>query len=95
MRVKKEPKTIVKVMYYLGIFKVYHNGDGYGVIGRYWNPLFWLQFIVLFFISTLLSGAIETWKEKHDLGLGIDPWFKEHPEELEYWFPGQEKKGNM
>ena len=66
--------------------RVYKDGDGHGFVWRWWNPVAWVFVPLVIIGSVLMQGIPDTMKYKHDLGLGMKPWFIEHPEKLE-WLP--------
>lgn len=66
------------------VIRVYRNGDGYGFVWRWWNPLAWIIVPLMIAYAVLLQGVPETIRGKHDVGLGLSPWFIEHPERLEW-----------
>lgn len=68
------------------MIRVYKDGDGTGFVWRWWNPLTWAVFPVLFIFAVVMQGLPETLKDKHYIGVGMKPWFLQHPERLE-WLP--------
>lgn len=74
-----------KIMYYTGSIRYYYNGDGLGMVWRYWHPLAWVFIPVLFILLGFLEGFPRTWERKSDMGIGLDPYFEKNPEKLE-WF---------
>lgn len=64
--------------------RFYRNGDGAGLLWHWWHPLAWVAAPLLFAASVGLAGAPETWRNRHELGLRMNPWFVEHPERLEW-----------
>lgn len=80
----KQMKPLMKFFYYTGCIKLYKNGDVIGFVWRWWHPLCIAVVPVLFLCSIILVGVMETFKYKHDLGVGVDPFFKRNPEKLEW-----------
>lgn len=76
--------TLGKAFFYLRVIRVYRNGDGFGFVWRWWNPISWLFAPVLFAISSVLEGVPHTWEDRHNIGIGMDPYFIDHPEQLEW-----------
>lgn len=68
----------------LRMVRIYKNGDTHGFVWRYWHPLVWVALPLLFVANALCYGIPETWKNKHELGVGMNPWFVKHPERLEW-----------
>lgn len=64
--------------------RIYKNGDTHGFVWRYRNPLVWPTLPLLFVANVLAYGIPETWKNKHEIGIGMNPWFVKHPERLEW-----------
>lgn len=62
--------------------RFYHNGDGAGLVWNWWHPLAWLFAPLSVIISIVAIGAPETWRYRHDIGIGMNPYFKKHPERL-------------
>lgn len=75
---------IGKALRNLYIAKFYHNGDGAGFIWNWFNPLSWIVSPLLFIIYIFVEGYPKTIKNKHDIGFGMDPYFVEHPDEIEW-----------
>lgn len=77
-------KVAGKIIYHSGAARFYYDGDGLGFVWNWWHPLTWFMAPILLMIHVVLEGVIEAWKYKHDLGIGMKPWFKENPERLEW-----------
>lgn len=73
-----------RTVWALRMIRVYKNGGGRGLVWRYWNPLVWVALPLLLVANVLCYGIPETWKNKHELGVGMNPWFVKHPEQLEW-----------
>jgi len=73
-----------RVMYATGSMRTYENGDAIGFVWRWWHPIAWILCPLCLIINVLIYGILQTWEEKHRLGLCMDPWFKEHPEKLKW-----------
>jgi hypothetical protein len=80
-------KPLAKIILRLRIAKFYKNGSGFGFVWNWFNPLSWLVAPILFLTNTILFGIIETWKYRHEVGIGLDPFFKKYPEKLEWVKP--------
>lgn len=70
----------------LWVIRVYKDGDGFGFVWRWLNPLTWLLAPVFILYAVLMQGVPETLANLHYVGIGINPWFIERPERLE-WIP--------
>ena len=68
------------------VIRIYRDGDGHGFVWRWWNPLTWLIAPLAIAFVILMQGIPQTITNKHDVGVGMKPWFVEHPERLE-WLP--------
>jgi hypothetical protein len=75
-------KPIAKIILWARIFRFYKNGSGFGFVWNWINPLSWIFAPTIFLTSCVLYGTIETWKERHSIGFGIDPYFKSNPSKL-------------
>ena len=74
-----------RVLYHTGCMRMYHDGDGVGWVWRWYHPLVWVFAPLAFILSVVNAGYPITWKDRHELGFGMNPYFVEHPEEL-IWF---------
>jgi hypothetical protein len=79
---KREMKILGKFLYYSGSAKFYYDGDGLGFVWRWYHPFAWIFVPLLFSIQALLVGVPNTWKYRHGLGIGMNPFFKKNPEKL-------------
>ena len=75
-------KPLAKFVLWSRICRFYKNGSGFGFVWNWINPLSWIIAPIIFLTHTILYGILETWKYRHNVGLGIDPYFKKHPEKL-------------
>lgn len=66
--------------------RVYKDGDAHGFVWRLWNPATWILAPCTIMLSILMQGIPETFRDMHELGFGMKPWFIKHPERLE-WLP--------
>lgn len=67
-----------------GAMRCYRDGSTIGFVWRTWHPLAWILGPIMFLAYGLISGFPEAWRYRHDIGFGMKPWFKEHPERLEW-----------
>jgi hypothetical protein len=82
MRDKLAP--IGRVIHATGAARFYHDGDGAGFVWRAWHPLAWLCAPILFGAHCVVAGVPDTVRNRHDVGFGMKPWFRLHPERLEW-----------
>jgi hypothetical protein len=75
-------KPLAKIILWLRIAKFYKNGSGFGFVWNWFNPLSWFIAPIFFLTSVFLEGIIETWEYRHQIGFGIAPYFKKHPDRL-------------
>ena len=54
----KRIKPFGLVLWYLGVVKLFKNGDGVGVIWRWWHPITWIHFIIFIPICAFLGEKI-------------------------------------
>ena len=75
-------RKITEFIIWLRVCRFYKNGNGFGFVWNWINPLSWIFAPIIFLTSCLLYGIIETWKEKHFIGFGMHPYFKNNPSKL-------------
>lgn len=75
-------KLLGKVIVWLHVCKFYKNGSGVGFVWNWFNPLSWIIAPIIFLTNVFLFGILETWKYRHEVGIGINPFFEKHPEKL-------------
>jgi len=73
-----------QVLKRLWLIRVYRDGDGHGFVWRWWNPLVWVVAPMAIGFVILMHGIPETFRRKHEVGIGMKPWFLQHPERLEW-----------
>lgn len=66
--------------------RVYKDGDAHGFVWRWWNPVAWIVAPPLILFAIGMQGAPETFRNLHYIGIGMKPWFIQHPDRLE-WVP--------
>lgn len=76
--------TLGKILFYLCVIRVYKNGDGFGFVWRWWNPASWILMPLVFIGSAYFEGVPFTLEYKYNIGIGLDPYFVKHPEQLEW-----------
>lgn len=67
-----------------GAARFYHDGDGAGFVWRWWHPLTWVLAPLGLVAMCAITGVPEAWRYRHDIGLGMKPWFKDNPDRLEW-----------
>ena len=67
-----------------GAARFYHDGDGAGFVWRAWHPLAWVGAPLLLVVHCIVAGVPDTIRNRHDVGVGMKPWFRDHPERLEW-----------
>lgn len=75
-----------KMLYFSYAFAFYLDGDGMQMYARWWHPLSWVLIPILFLLSAIVYGIPYACQYKHEIGIGIKPWFKEHPDRFERWY---------
>lgn len=80
---KRKMTILGKIMYYSGTFKMYKNGDGVGIVWRYYNPITWVMIPIILLLTFLETGT-QGWPGGHELGFTVDPYFKKNPDKLEW-----------
>lgn len=56
-------------------------------VWNWWNPLAWIMASLLFILSVLLQGAIDTWQYRENGGFRIHPFYTENNKEIEWVTP--------
>lgn len=84
MRIGKglPPSTtaVGKALYYLGVVRFYKDGDGHGVVFRWWHPLTWIAFILMIFVCAFVSEATV----QETIPLRVSKYFRENPKLLKW-----------
>lgn len=75
---------IGKIIYMVRVARFYHNGDGAGFIWRWWHPLSWILAPIGFIVACVIVGVPEAWRNRHEFGFCMDPWFVRNPDKLEW-----------
>lgn len=82
---KKSPfSAFGRIIVQTGMFRLYKNGGSFGFLVRWWHPLSWIYAPLVFIASVLFVGFPETWKDRHDIGFRMNPWFVKNPDRLEW-----------
>lgn len=76
--------TLGKIFAYLHVISVYRNGDTYGFVWHWWNPISWVFGPLAFIALAFFEGVPTAIKNKHDVGFGIDPYFVSNRDQLEW-----------
>ena len=76
--------TLGKIFAYLQVIRVYRNGDGFGFVWRWWNPVTWVFAPLLFAVAAFFEGVPATVENRHNIGFVMDPYFIDNPEQLEW-----------
>jgi hypothetical protein len=77
-------------MYASKTIRLYKDGDGFGYLWRWWNPITWILapcVIVIEFAYRFLTEGVSGFDKEilSDVGITIRPFFKKNPEKLK-WF---------
>lgn len=75
-------KAIARIILWSRMLKFYKDGSVFGFVWNWFNPLSWIFSPIMFLTGIFLYGMLETWKYRYQLGFGMNPYFKEHPEKL-------------
>jgi hypothetical protein len=78
-------RPLAKFLYHTKAAKFYYNGDTLGFVWRFWHPLTWIFLPLLTTLYVLIVGVPQAYKDKDDIGIGINSYFKQHPDQLQ-WF---------
>lgn len=66
------------------VAKVYRDGDGYGFVWRWWNPLSWIIAPIVFVVACGFDGIPQAWQGRSYLGFGMSQYFIKNPDKLEW-----------
>lgn len=87
---KKRMRFLGRVMYATKVISLYKDGDVYGFVWKWINPLTWViapivivMSILLRFVTSGLSG-FDRKTFLSDIGFSVSPYFKQNPEKLEW-----------
>lgn len=76
--------TLGKLFAYLRVIRVYRDGDTYGFVWRWWNPIAWFFAPIAMLLMAFFEGVPYTIANKHEVGFGIGPYFIRNPDQLEW-----------
>jgi hypothetical protein len=76
--------TLGKLFAYLRVIRVYKDGDTYGFVWRWWNPVAWLFAPLTFMAMSFFEGVPYTFKNRYEVGFGINPYFIDNPNEMKW-----------
>ncbi|WP_139975805.1 hypothetical protein [Ochrobactrum sp. CGA5] len=71
-----------KIIRATGACRFYHNGDGAGLVWRWWHPVAWIWAPFSFLLLCVVAGVPEAIRCRHEIGFGMDPYFIKHPDKL-------------
>ncbi|GHC61731.1 hypothetical protein [Limoniibacter endophyticus] len=77
-------KMVGRVIRASGAARFYHDGDGAGFVWRWWSPVAWVLAPLSFIVACLAIGIPDAWRDRHDFGFGMKPWFIQNPDRL-FW----------
>lgn len=72
---------LLTVLYFSGSLKFFKDGDGLGCLWRWWHPLTWVLAPLIFVLSCVMSGVPQAYKERHQIGFGLSPFWKKKENE--------------
>lgn len=75
---------IIDFLFKIKAVSVYKDGDTFGFVWHWWHPLSYVICPTFFVMSIFVEGWDDTMKYKHELGIGMKPFFKENPDKLEW-----------
>jgi hypothetical protein len=75
-------KPLASFILWARICHFYKNGSGFGFVWNWFNPLSWIISPIIYLTSCIFYGTLDTWKYRHEIGFGMNPYFKKHPEKL-------------
>lgn len=81
----KRMRPLAKFLYYTRAAKFYYDGDTLGFVWRFWNPISWVLLPLIVILYAVIVGVPQAYKDKNGMGIGINNYFKKHPDRLQ-WF---------
>ena len=72
------------VFHALAMTREYKDGDTFGFVWRWWNPLVYLVIPPIILFCILFAGIPETFRRPHELGFGVNPYFARNNIPLEW-----------
>lgn len=72
------------LLYSMMVIRVYKDGDDFGFVWRWWNPLSWILAPLAFIGMVSYYGVPYTLNNTHEVGFKICPYFVENPQQLEW-----------
>jgi len=73
--------TLSRLMLFLKIGRFWCDGDGLSMNWNYWNPFSYPFMIVITLLCVIMSGVIETYQNKSDIGFGLSNYWKKYKDE--------------
>lgn len=67
------------VLLLTGTARIYDNGDGLGILFRWWHPLAWVMFISFIPVCAIIGEKIV-----EVVPFRVDKWHRENPEKLQW-----------
>ena len=82
--IREKLSPVGLALYATGASRFYHDGDTAGFVWRWWHPLSWIAAPTLLVISAFMFGVPAAWRDRHLIGLRMNPWFVQHPDRLQW-----------
>lgn len=73
-----------KLLHTIRAIQVYRDGDGFGFVWCWQHPIAWILAPTVLFIHMLIEGVPSAWRYRYDAGWGLAPYFKQHPEKIQW-----------
>lgn len=77
-------RTLLIILYFSKAMRFFKDGDGLGVLWRWWHPLTWLLAPLIFLLSCVMVGVPEAYKNRHEIGFGLSSFWKENKDKIEW-----------
>ena len=84
-----------RLLHALFLIRIYRNGDTFGFLWRWWNPLSFIAAGLTFLITALAVGFPAAWQDREYCGLVMSPYFERYPDKLTWmsWSEVQSARG--
>ena len=71
--------------YVISLYRM-KGGDknAHDFIWNWWNPVAWVLGPLGFLVCCFIEGVPYTWKERRQIGFGMNPWYADNGYEIEW-----------
>lgn len=73
-----------RTLFSIYAIRVYQDGDSLGFVWNWWHPASWIFAPLTLLTHMLVEGVPTAWHYRYDAGWCMAPFYKEHPEKLQW-----------